>query len=105
MALTGIQILKLLPKTNCGECKLPTCLAFAMALAAGKTELDLCPHVTDSARSELSDASAPPIRQLSIGVDDYAVKIGGETVLFRHEKTFFNKPGIGVLITDTMDDR
>ena len=67
MALTGIQILKLLPKTNCGECKFPTCLAFAMALASGKTELDLCPHVADSARSELSDASAPPIRQVSIG--------------------------------------
>ncbi len=104
MALTGIQILKLLPKTNCGECKFPTCLAFAMALAAGKTELDLCPHVSEQARGELSDASAPPIRQFSIGVDDYSVKVGGETVLFRHEKTFFNKPGIGVLITDAMGD-
>ena len=104
MALTGIQILKLLPKTNCGECKFPTCLAFAMALAAGKTELDLCPHVSAGAKDELSDAAAPPIRQLSIGVDDYGVKIGGETVLFRHEKTFFNKPGIAVLITDVMDD-
>lgn len=104
MALTGIQILKLLPKTNCGECKFPTCLAFAMALAAGKTELDLCPHVSAGAKDELSDAAAPPIRQLSIGVDDYGIKIGGETVLFRHEKTFFNKPGIAVLITDVMDD-
>ena len=104
MALTGIQILKLLPKTNCGECKFPTCLAFAMALAAGKTELDLCPHVSADAKTQLSDASAPPIRQVSIGVDDYGVKIGGETVLFRHEKTFFNKPGIAVLITDAMDD-
>ncbi len=104
MALTGIQILKLLPKTNCGECKFPTCLAFAMALAAGKTELDLCPHVPAGAKDELSDAAAPPIRQLSIGVDDYGIKIGGETVLFRHEKTFFNKPGIAVLITDVMDD-
>lgn len=104
MALTGIQILKLLPKTNCGECKFPTCLAFAMALAAGKTELDLCPQVSADARAQLSDASAPPIRQLSIGLDDYGVKIGGETVLFRHEKTFFNKPGIAVLITDAMDD-
>jgi acetyl-CoA decarbonylase/synthase complex subunit gamma len=104
MALTGIQILKLLPKTNCGECKFPTCLAFAMALAAGKTELDLCPHVLADAKAQLSDASAPPIRPVSIGVDDYGVKIGGETVLFRHEKTFFNKPGIAVLITDTMDD-
>ena len=104
MALTGIQIFKLLPKTNCGECKYPTCLAFAMALASGKAELDACPHVTAEARAELSEASAPPIRQLAIGVGEYEVKIGGETVMFRHEKTFFNKPGFAILITDTMDD-
>ena len=104
MALTGIQIFKLLPKTNCGECKFPTCLAFAMALASGKAELDVCPHVSPDARAELSDASAPPIRQLGIGVGDYEVRIGGETVMFRHEKTFFNKPGLAILITDAMDD-
>ncbi|OPY79427.1 MAG: Corrinoid/iron-sulfur protein large subunit [Syntrophorhabdus sp. PtaU1.Bin058] len=104
MALTGIQILKLLPKTNCGECKFPTCLAFAMALASGKAELDACPYVSPEAKAELSDASAPPIRQLGIGVGDYEVRIGGETVLFRHEKTFFNKPGLAILITDAMDD-
>lgn len=104
MALTGIQIFKLLPKTNCGQCKFPTCLAFAMALAAGKSELSLCPTVSDEAREQLSEASAPPIRPLSIGTGEYEVKIGGETVLFRHEKTFFNKPGLAVLITDAMDD-
>ncbi len=104
MALTGIQIFKLLPKTNCGECKFPTCLAFAMALASGKAELDACPHVSPDARAELSDASAPPIRQLGVGVGDYEVRIGGETVMFRHEKTFFNKPGLAILITDAMDD-
>jgi len=104
MALTGIQIFKLLPKTNCGDCKFPTCLAFAMALASGKAELDACPHVSAEARAELSDASAPPIRQLGIGVGDYEVRIGGETVMFRHEKTFFNKPGLAILITDAMDD-
>ncbi|MCX8022894.1 MAG: acetyl-CoA decarbonylase/synthase complex subunit gamma [Syntrophorhabdaceae bacterium] len=103
MALSGIQIFKLLPKTNCGECKFPTCLAFAMALAAAKAELDACPYISDEAREQLSDASAPPIRQLSIGSGDYEVKIGGETVMFRHEKTFFNKPGLAILITDTMD--
>ncbi len=103
MGLTGIQIFKLLPKTNCGDCKYPTCLAFAMALAAAKTELDLCPHVSPDARSELSDASAPPIRQMIIGTGDYEVKIGGETVMFRHEKTFFNKPGIAIFISDAMD--
>jgi len=104
MGLTGIQIFKLLPKTNCGKCKFPTCLAFAMALASGKAELDLCLDVSPEARAELSDASAPPIRQISIGTGEYEVKIGGETVLFRHEKTFFNKPGIAVLIDDGMDE-
>ncbi|MBA4418811.1 MAG: acetyl-CoA decarbonylase/synthase complex subunit gamma [Syntrophus sp. (in: bacteria)] len=103
MGLTGIQIFKLLPKTNCGECKYPTCLAFAMALAGAKTELALCPHVSAEAQEQLSDASAPPIRPVTIGTGDYEVKIGGETVLFRHEKTFFNKPGLAILITDTMD--
>lgn len=104
MALTGIQIFKLLPKTNCGECKFPTCLAFAMALASAKAELEACPYVADDAKEQLSDASAPPIRQLTIGTGDYAIKIGGETVLFRHERTFFNKPGLAILITDSMDD-
>ncbi|HPP06192.1 MAG TPA: acetyl-CoA decarbonylase/synthase complex subunit gamma, partial [Syntrophorhabdaceae bacterium] len=104
MALTGIEIFKLLPKTNCRDCKFPTCLAFAMALAAGKAELDSCPHVSDEARAQLSDASAPPIRQLSIGTGDYEIKVGGETVLFRHEKTFFNKPGFAILISDEFGD-
>lgn len=104
MALTGIQIFKLLPKTNCGECKYPTCLAFAMALASGKAEIDACPHVNDEARSQLSEASAPPIRQVNIGVGEYEMKVGAETVLFRHEKTFFNQPGFAILITDAMDD-
>lgn len=104
MALTGIEIFKLLPKTNCRDCNFPTCLAFAMALAAGKAELEACPHVTNEAKAQLSDASAPPIRQLSIGHDDYTVKVGGETVLFRHEKTFFNKPGFAICISDDLSD-
>jgi acetyl-CoA decarbonylase/synthase, CODH/ACS complex subunit gamma len=104
MALTGIQIFKLLPKTNCGECGSPTCLAFAMALAAGKAELEKCPTISDEAKAQLSEASAPPIRLVTVGTGEYAVKIGGETVMFRHEKTFFNKPGLALLVTDAMDD-
>ena len=104
MGLTGIQIFKLLPKTNCGECGFPTCLAFAMALAAAKAELEKCPTLPDAAKEQLSEASAPPIRQFTIGTGEYGVKVGGETVMFRHEKTFFNKPGLAVLITDAMDD-
>ena len=104
MALTGIQIYKLLPQTNCGECGVPTCLAFAMSLAVGKAELAACPYVTEEATAELADAAAPPIRAVEIGTGERKLKIGAETVLFRHEKTFLNPPGIAVLVTDEMGD-
>lgn len=104
MALSGIDIFKMLPKTNCQECGVPTCMAFAMKLAAGQAELDSCPYVSDEAREKLEDASTPPIRPVVIGTGDSALKIGGETVLFRHEKTFVNKPGIGLLVSDAMDE-
>jgi len=104
MAMTGIEIFKLLPKTNCKECGFPTCLAFAMALASGKTELDKCPHVSEEAKAKLAESSAPPIRTVQIGAGDKALKVGGELVLFRHEKTFTNPAGLGVLVTDTMDE-
>jgi acetyl-CoA decarbonylase/synthase complex subunit gamma len=104
MALTGIQIFKLLPKTNCKECGVPTCLAFAMNLAAGKAELSACPYVSEEAKAILSEAAAPPIRPLAIGSGENVVKIGGETVLFRHEKTFVNKPGFAILISDAMPE-
>ncbi|MGD8226859.1 MAG: acetyl-CoA decarbonylase/synthase complex subunit gamma [Desulfobacteraceae bacterium] len=99
MGLTGIQIFKLLPKTNCGECGVPTCLAFAMNLAAGKAELDACPYVSDEAREQLAEASAPPIRQVAIGAGERAFKIGGETVMFRHEKTFYNPTGLAAMVS------
>jgi len=104
MPLTGIEIFKLLPKTNCGECGVPTCLAFAMSLAAGKAELSACPHVTEEAKAKLSEAAAPPILPVTIGVGDRALKVGGETVMFRHEKRFENPPGFAILISDTMEE-
>jgi acetyl-CoA decarbonylase/synthase complex subunit gamma len=104
MGLTGIQIFKLLPKTNCKECGVPTCLAFAMNLAAGKAELASCPYVSEETKAMLSEAAAPPIRPLAIGSGENVVKIGGETVLFRHEKTFVNKPGFAVLLSDAMPE-
>jgi len=104
MALSGIEIFKLLPKTNCGDCGVPTCLAFAMSLAAGKAELSKCPHVSQEAKSKLEEASAPPIRPVVIGTGANAVKTGGETVLFRHEKRFENPPGIAAVITDDSSD-
>jgi acetyl-CoA decarbonylase/synthase complex subunit gamma len=104
MALTGIQIFKLLPKTNCGKCGIPTCLAFAMNLAAGKAELSSCPFVTEEAKAQLAEASAPPIRPVVIGTGESAFKVGGETVLFRHEKKFENPTAIAVLVTDSMSE-
>ena len=104
MGLTGIQIFKLLPKTNCGECGTPTCLAFAMNLAAGKAELDACPYVSDEAREQLAEASAPPIRSVVIGAGETEVKPGGETVMYRHEKTFYNPPALACLVTPETDD-
>jgi acetyl-CoA decarbonylase/synthase complex subunit gamma len=98
MALTGIQIFKLLPKTNCKECGVPTCLAFAMNLASGKAELDECPYVSDEAREQLAEASAPPIRPVALGKGVRETKSGGETVLYRHEKTFYNPTPIAALV-------
>jgi acetyl-CoA decarbonylase/synthase complex subunit gamma len=104
MALTGIEIFKLLPKTNCGKCNVPTCLAFAMSLAAGKAELSACPFVTAEAKAKLEEASAPPIKPIVIGTGERMLKIGGETVLFRHEKRFENPPGFAMIIADDMPD-
>jgi acetyl-CoA decarbonylase/synthase complex subunit gamma len=104
MALTGIQIFKLLPKTNCKECGHPTCLAFAMALATGKADLSSCPYVSEEAKEQLAEASAPPVRPMQIGAGDRSFKLGGETVLFRHEKTFISPPGLGVLVTSDTDE-
>ncbi len=104
MALTGIQILKMLPKKNCGECGIPTCLAFAMKVAAGQTEIEECPYVSDEAKATIGEASAPPIRTIKIGTGDAEFTAGGETCLYRHEKRFENQTGIAVLISSDEDD-
>jgi len=104
MALTGVEIFKLLPKTNCKKCGHPTCLAFAMKLAQRQASLDACPDVSEEAKRVLGEASAPPVRPITLGVGDKAVKMGEETVLFRHEKKFVNPCAFAVEIKDTMSD-
>ncbi len=103
MALSGLEMYKLLPKTNCKECGFPTCLAFAMKLAAKQAELSACPYVSEEARQALAAAAAPPIRLVSIGTDPHKVEVGNETVLFRHEKTFYHEPGIFLRVRDTQE--
>lgn len=100
MALTGLDIYKLLPKTNCGDCGSPTCLAFAMKLASKQTSLDGCPHVSDEAKAELGSASQPPIRLVTIGTGDRKVELGNETVLFRHEETFYHQTALAIRLNE-----
>ncbi len=104
MALTGLDIYKQLPKTNCGECGSPTCLAFAMQLAAKKTSLDKCPHISEGGRAALEGASAPPVRLVTIGTGEKKVEIGNETVLFRHEETFHHETAIAIAVADNLDE-
>jgi len=104
MALTGVDIFKLLPKTNCKKCGFPTCLAFAMKLAQRQTSLDLCPDVSEEAKQKLGEASAPPVRPITLGAGDKAVKMGEETVLFRHDKRFVNPCVFAFEIKDTLSD-
>ena len=101
MALTGLDIFKLLPKTNCGDCGVPTCLAFAMKVAAKQATLQDCPHVSEEALAKLGEATQPPQKLVTIGAGPTALKIGNETVMFRHEEKFHHPSGIGVLVSDT----
>jgi acetyl-CoA decarbonylase/synthase complex subunit gamma len=101
MALSGIQIYKMLPMTNCKDCDFPTCLAFAMKLAAKQVELSLCPHVSEESKALLSEAAAPPVRPFVLKSNGHEVKAGNEVVLFRHEKTFYSRPGLFLRVYDS----
>ncbi len=100
MALTGLQIFKLLPKTNCGECGIPTCMAFAMKLAAKNADLAACPYASEEAKKIVGAASKPPIRLVKIGPPEREVAVGNETVMFRHEKTFVHPTAIAIAFGD-----
>jgi acetyl-CoA decarbonylase/synthase complex subunit gamma len=91
MALKGLDIFKLTPKTNCKECGIPTCMAFAMKVAQGALTIDKCPHMAAEALDALSEATAPPMKSITLGAGEAAHALGGETVLFRHDKSFVSQ--------------
>ena len=101
MALTGLDIFKLTPKKNCKDCGFPTCLAFAMKVATGAAEIDKCPHMSEENLAKLSESTAPPMKALTVGNGENEYKLGGETVLFRHEKTLINRNRFAVAFRDT----
>ena len=100
MALKGLDIFKLSPKKNCKECGSPTCMAFCMKVAQGAAEIDKCPYFSDEAKAMLNEQTAPPMKTISVGEH----KLGGETVLFRHEKTLVNKNLYAVSVCTCMDE-
>lgn len=104
MALSGIQIFKMLPKKNCKECGCPTCMAFSMKVAQGAMKIEACPHVSQEALDALSEATAPPMKTIKVGTGEGEYTLGGETVLYRHEKTYVNKTRYAVSLCNCMDD-
>ena len=104
MALSGIQIFKMLPKKNCKECGCPTCMAFSMKVAQGALKIEQCPHVSSEALEALSEATAPPMKTIKVGTGEGEYTLGGETVLYRHEKTYVNKTRYAVSLCSCMDD-
>ncbi|MCU0608724.1 MAG: acetyl-CoA decarbonylase/synthase complex subunit gamma [Chitinispirillaceae bacterium] len=94
--LTGMEIFKLLPRTNCGECGVPTCMAFAMKLAQKNAELSACPYASDQAKNVIGAASEPPVRLVTFGSGERAVAMGNELVMFRHDKTFVHQTAIAI---------
>ena len=101
MALKGLDIFKLSPKKNCKECGSPTCMAFCMKVAQGAVALDKCPYFSEEAKAKLSEATAPPMKTITVGND---IKLGGETVLFRHEKTLVNRNRFAVPVCTCKDE-
>ncbi|MCR4772489.1 MAG: acetyl-CoA synthase subunit gamma, partial [Oscillospiraceae bacterium] len=91
MALKGLDIFKLTPKTNCKDCGNPTCMAFAMKVASGAVDISKCPHLTEDVLAKLAESTAPPMKAIKVKAGDTEYTIGGETVLYRHEKTYVSK--------------
>lgn len=104
MALKGLDIFKLSPKKNCKECGCPTCMAFSMKVAQGSMDISACPHFAPEALAKLSAATEPPMKTIKVGAGDAEMTLGGETVLFRHEKTFVSKTRYASSLCNCMDD-
>ncbi|MEF9991213.1 MAG: acetyl-CoA decarbonylase/synthase complex subunit gamma [Peptostreptococcaceae bacterium] len=104
MALKALDIFKLTPKKNCKDCGFPTCMAFCMKVASGAVDVSKCPHMSDEAIAKLSEATAPLMKTLKIGAGESEYELGGETVLFRHEKTLVNRNRYALSFNDSMTE-
>jgi len=102
MKLTGLQIFKYLPggkkepEANCKKCGIPTCMAFGMKLAKNEITSDKCPHISDELKSMLEESNQLQQAEITFGIGEKQVKVGNETVMFRHDKKFVNQTCIAV---------
>jgi acetyl-CoA decarbonylase/synthase complex subunit gamma len=104
MPIAGSEIVKMLPgRKPYRDCGFPTCFAFAMKLASGGATVDKCPYLSEEVKTKLLDLLAPPIKLVTVGSGENAVKVGNEEVIYRHEKTFVHSPGIALLVSDRED--
>ncbi|MEW5757868.1 MAG: acetyl-CoA decarbonylase/synthase complex subunit gamma [Candidatus Omnitrophota bacterium] len=104
MGLSGLDIYKLLPKTNCRECGYSNCLAFALAIAKKAVSIDKCPHISKDVKQKLLEAVLPAMKLIEIGINDRKSLTGQETVLFRHEEKFHNPCLLGYILDDNLNE-
>ena len=102
---TAIEYFKLLPKTNCKDCGQPTCLAFAMQLANQKAKIEDCPHIDSGAKDTIAEAAAPPVKTITVGTGNSKIPMGGETVLYRHERRFINPTAYALTVSDDLNEK
>lgn len=105
--ISPIDVYKLLPRTNCGECGVPNCMAFATKVVNGEAIVDGCPPIHSSQYKDsfhqLGELLAPPVLAISIGTGAKAVTIGGKHVLQRHEFTYQYPTPVAIDVSDDME--
>src|SRR3990170_3796601 len=106
--LSPIDVYKLLPKTNCKECGVENCMAFATKIVNREITIDECKPLlkkeNEKAYKQLKDMLKPAVKEVVVGVGDKAVKLGGKLVMFRHEFTYSNPTAIAIDVTDEMPE-
>lgn len=107
--LSGLQVFKYLPAAkklpegNCKKCGFPTCMAYALKLAKGEANIELCPYIPDELKEILEQSMKKPQKEVWLG-HEHKVLVGGENVLYRHDKTFVNKTAIAVVLDVSKPD-
>ena len=107
--ISGLQVFKYLPaskkaeNSNCKKCGFPTCMAYALKLAKGQADISLCPFAPEELKKIISHTMKKAQQEVLLGFNHKTV-VGGEEVLFRHDKTFINKTALcAVVDTDSTD--